>query len=194
MNADKLLQILSRIHPMTNAFKKALESELIGLSLPKNYLLMDALKIADHVYFLNHGFAISYTFQDGSKQIESFWKTHQLIISSKSFFEQVPTGEFIQLMVQSDLLCISHAGVLRLFDRFPATHLIYRTLMSKHDEWNRQRIRDLKTLNAEQRYKKLLTTYSNIEQIVSQEQIASYLGITPQSLSRIKRKEFCKGV
>jgi CRP-like cAMP-binding protein len=188
MSADKLFHVLSSIHPLSSPFKNAIEKELTLVAFPKNYLLLEAPKIADHIYFLNHGFAMCYTYDRGIKQVEGFWKAQQLIVSPKSFFEQIPAKEFIQLMQQSDVLCMSQAALLRLFDTFSEAHIIYRVLMNRHYECSRQRIRDLQNLNAVERHEKLLSVFSNIEQIIPQEQIASYLGITPQSLSRIKRQ------
>jgi CRP-like cAMP-binding protein len=188
MTTEKLFTVLSAIHPLTDEFKIAIEKELTLVSFPKQYLLLEAPKIAAHAYFLNDGFAMCYTFVDGEKQIEGFWKTSEIIVSARSFFEQVPAMEFIELLVPSEVLCISYQSVMRLFDSYPEANFIYRVVMNQYYEQSRQVIRDLQHLNAVERYEKLLTTFPNIEQIISQEQIASYLGITPQSLSRIKRR------
>ena len=189
MSTDKLFRVLSAITTLTPEFKIAIEQELTLLSLPKQYMLLEAPKIATHAYFIIDGFAMCYTFVKGNKQIECFWKAGQIMFSAKSFFEQVPSKEFIQLMVQSDVLCISYASVMRLFGAYPEAHFIYSVVMNKYYEQSRQRVRDLQQLNAIERYEKLLATFSNIEQLIPQEQIASYLGITPQSLSRIKRRK-----
>jgi CRP-like cAMP-binding protein len=187
MNAERLFHELSIIHPLSEEFKNALGKEITHLSLPKNYVLLEAHKISDHAYFLDGGSAMSFTFKDGKKQLEWLWQSRQLIVSPKSFFEQVPAKEFIQLLEQSEILCISYASVLRLFESFPEAHFIYRVILNKYYELSRERIREMQNLNGEQRYQKLLKSFYNIEQILPQEQIASYLGMTPQSLSRIKR-------
>jgi CRP-like cAMP-binding protein len=184
---DNLLQVLTAIHPLSEAFKITLDKELTLLSFPKNYILLEPPKIAGHAYFLNEGFAICYTFFDGKKQIEGIWKAGQIIISARSFFEQVPAREFIELIVPSTILCISYPSVMKLFERFPEANFIYRVVMNQYYEQSRQCIRDLQHLSAIARYKKMVMEFPGIEQIIPQEQIASYLGITPQSLSRIKR-------
>lgn len=189
MDTQKLFDFFSSIHPVTETFKSACEKELTPLSLPRDYILLEAPKISEHSYFLDTGFAMSYTFIKGKKQIESFWPEGQMIISPKSFFEQVPSHEFIQLMQQSDVLCISYAGVLRLFKHFPEAQYIYRVIMNQRYETCRERGRDMQDLIARDRYKKVRMTFPHIEQIIPQEYIASYLGITPQSLSRIKRNK-----
>lgn len=170
-------------------FRDALEKELIPLSLPKNYLLLEAPRIADHAYYLDRGFAITYTFIQGEKQIDDFWQSGQIIFSPKSLFEQIPTVENIQLIEPSEVICISYKSIMRLFELFPEANFIYRSVMNQYYDHARERIRDMKLLGAADRYMNLLHSFPGIEQFIPQEYIASYLGITPQSLSRIKRKD-----
>lgn len=186
---DALFKILSAIHPLSEDFKKAIETELIPLSLPKNHILLEAPAIAGHAYFLEKGFAMAYSFEEGRKITEAFWRSGQIMVSSHSFFEQVPSMEYIQLMEKSELLCISYAGIQRMFELHPEAHAIYRVIMNRHYAHSRGRVRDLQYLSALQRHEKLLNVFPNIEQIVPQDCIASYLGITPQSLSRLKRQQ-----
>lgn len=185
---EKLFQVLSGIHPLSDNFKKAIEKEVTHLSLPAHYLLLEAPKVSEHAYFLKDGFAMSYTYFKGRKQIDDFWNAGRIVFSATSFFEQVPSREFIELMVPSEVLCVSHESVMRLFSTFPEAHFIYRVTMNQYYEHCRERIRDLQYMTGVERYEKLHTTYPQIEQVVSQEHLASYLGIAPQSLSRIKRR------
>ena len=184
MNLDRLLQALSAIHPVSESLKAAIEKELVSLSLPKDYLLLEAPKISRHVYFLDSGFAMSFTYVNGEKCVDNFWNAGQIIISARSFFEQVPSLEFIQLTEKSDVMYFSHDGVAA----FPEASTIYRIVMTQYYEQAKEKFRDMHQLSAEQRHEKLLKQFPRVGQMVSQEYIASYLGITPQSLSRIKRR------
>lgn len=189
MNVDGLFNVLAAYHRLSDDFKEALEQELIPLSLPKNHLLLEAPRISTHAFFLDKGFAMSYSFLNGKKVTENFFKAGQIMVAFESFFEQTPSMEFIQLMKKSDILCISYDSVQKMFERFPEAQRIYRSIMNRHYSQSRARIRDMQRLTASQRLQKLLAAFPNIEMIVSQDAIASYLGITAQSLARIKRKE-----
>lgn len=180
--------MLSEIHPISGDFKDALEKELTPLTLPKNYMLLEAPRIADFAYFLDSGFAMSFVFADGRRVVEEFWQPGQIILSSSSFFEQVRSKESIQLITRSDVLSISYTGVQRMFREYPEAQILYRIIMNRHYENCRARTHDLQRLTARQRFEKLLAAYPDIEQLVPQDYIASYLGITPQSLSRLKKK------
>lgn len=183
---SRLIELLSTICPLTDAFVHALKKELTHLSLPKNYHLLEAPKISEHAYFIDRGFAMSYVFVEGRKQTEKFWTSGQIIVSPKSFFEQTPSKEFIQLLQVSEVLCINRKAVFKLFKEYDEASQIYRVVMNQYLEQSRQRYTDLRALNARQRFEKMLMEFPEIEQIVSQENIASYLGITPPSLSRMK--------
>lgn len=188
MNSASLFEVLSAIHPLSENFKQALEKEIIGLSLPKNHLLLEAPAIASYAYILTNGFAMSYTYINGKKKVEGFWRPSEIIVPFKSFLAQSPSTDFIQLISPGDVFYIRHDSVIRLLDNFPEGNYIYCKTLYTYYENCRIRLQQLQRLSATERYLKLHQEFSGIEQLVSQEDIASYLGIAPQSLSRIKRK------
>jgi CRP-like cAMP-binding protein len=187
MNLERLFQVLSAMQPLSEDFKVALAKEVVRLSLPRGYYLLEAPKISEYAYFIEEGFAVSYTYVKGRKQIERFFSSDQIILSPRSFFEQAPSHEFIQLLASSEVLHVCYASVVRLLQDFPEANAIYRMVMNEYVEQLRERIHDMQHLSAVDRFKKLHDRLPRIEQIVSQEYLASYLGITPQSLSRLKR-------
>lgn len=189
MKTEKLFSVLSSIHPISSEFRSAVEKVITPLSLPSYFMLLEARKVAECAYFLDEGFAMSYTFVKGKKQVEWLWRSGQIMMSAKSFFEQLPSQEFIQLRNHSELFCVTHASVLHLFEKFPEAHFIYRVIMNQYYEHSRERTRDLQHLTALERYEKLTLHFPHVEQYVTQENLASYLGIAPQSFSRIKRRQ-----
>jgi CRP-like cAMP-binding protein len=188
MSPEGLFNVLAAFHPLSNEFKKALEKELIPMSLPKHHILLEAPKVSSHAYFLDKGFAMSYSFYMGRKVTEDFWHSGQIMAAFESFFEQKPSAVFIQLMTKSDVFCISYTSVQNLFEGYPEAQRIYRSILNRNYAENLTRIQDMQRLKASQRLQKLLAALPDIEMIVSQDAIASYLGITAQSLARIKRK------
>lgn len=188
MNNDPLFSVLASIHSVSREFREAVEERITPLSLPANHHLLEAMRVAECAYFLYEGFAMAYTFLDGKKQVEWFWASGQIVIPIRSFFHQVPSNEFIQLKTDARLCCISYDAVQELLGRFAEALEIYTSVMVQYYEASRERTRDLQNLTALQRYEKLRSMFPRVEQYVSQEDIASYLGIAPQSFSRIKRK------
>jgi CRP/FNR family transcriptional regulator, anaerobic regulatory protein len=190
MKTDKLFELLAGIYPLSNGFRETLSKLLVQLSLPKNHMFLEPPNIAGFACYIETGFAFSYTYIDGKKNIERLWTAGEIMISPKSFFEQRPSTEFIQLALPSELLCISYSNQLLLFDAHPETHFLTRAIMNVYIEHARERAFDMKNFSALERYHQLLAKFPLIEQILSQEQIASYIGVAPQSLSRMKRKGY----
>lgn len=188
MSLERLFAFLSEVHPLSDGLRASVEREVMLLSLPKNHILLEAPRVSDFVWFLDSGFAMSYTYTESGLQVENFWKAGQIILSVKSFFEQSPSTESIRLMAPGDVIFFSHAGIRRLFREHREAHILYAILLSRYYEQSRERAQDLLRMDATERYQKLLSTFPRIEQMVAQEYIASYLGIAPQSLSRLKRE------
>lgn len=189
MDFSALLSFLSSIHPLSEKFIKSLEKELAPIWLPRNHVLIQAPQVAEFVYFINSGFAMAYSYQNKKKIVEGFWRKGQVMTAAGSFYEQTPSVETIQLMQDSELFCLSHASLHRLFRKHTESHYLYHKILNRHFAQCRARIRDIQRLSAMERLEILGKLYPDIEQIVSQESIASYLGITPQSLSRLKRSK-----
>jgi CRP-like cAMP-binding protein len=151
-------------------------------------MLLEAPRVSDYAWYLDSGFAMSYTYTDQGIRVDNFWRSGQIILSVKSFFEQIPSTENIRIMVPAEVVFISYKSVQRLFQQFGEAHFIYESVLNRYYEESRERANDIINLDAKARYHKLLATFPRIEQMVSQEHIASYLGIAPQSLSRLKRQ------
>ena len=188
MNTEPLFRALSGNKLLEPDFKKALESVLIQQTLPKNHLLLESAKVADFAWFLLDGFIQSHAYVGGKKTTGDFWKSGQIVVSCNSFFERIPSPETIQLMTQCELLCVSYDNVRKLFAQYPDATDVYRTIMNRYYQNLRNRMIDLQHLTARQRFEKLFITFPDIEQLVPQESIASYIGIEGPSLSRMKRR------
>jgi CRP-like cAMP-binding protein len=187
MKRQDLVDALEAIHPLSRNFQKSLFEELVSVTFPRNHVLLDIPSVAEHIYFIDRGFAMSYSFDDTRRVIECFWKQGQILTPGGSFCAQTPTTVRVQLMRDSDLWCLSREGLNRLLANHQETHFLYHKMISRIYMKFRSRIHDIQHLSAAERFDSLLESFPDIEQIVSQENIASYLGITPQSLSRIKR-------
>lgn len=188
MSTTTLFNYLESFHPLSEDLKRFLNEQLIYLSFPKGHILLDVAKVATHAYFLNDGFAMSYSFNREGRITENFWKPGQVIIAFESFFYQKPSLEVIELMKASDLLCISYETIEHILTRFPESHQLYRSMMNRQYLHVLKRVHMLKLNDLTQQYNKLLNTFPGLELIVTQKAIATYLGIAPQSLARIKRK------
>lgn len=186
MNTNRLFKLLSSKYALPTNFRAALEKALSAAAYPKGHQLVQAQVAAHHAYFLEKGFALSFQYLPAKRVVTDFWKEGEIIVSPRSFFDQLPTDEIVQLATDSELLSISYRQVIDLFERFPVANHLARDIMVDYYARCKERIMDIHTLDNWTRYNKLLAIYPGIELNVTQEYIASYLNITPQTLSRIK--------
>ncbi len=186
MNTKKLFEVLSVFHPLYPACKDVLKRELRHVIFPKGHNLVQAHTAAHHAFFLEKGFVVGFRYERNRRIVTGFWQQGEIILSPKSFFEQSAADDIIQLTTQGELLSLSHASFLKLVEEFPVAGRLARDITADCYAKSAEAIVDLHTLDAWERYTKLVVRYPGIELNVSQELISSYLNITPQSLSRLK--------
>jgi len=188
MLTDSLFQALSRIHTLPKDFRDALDKEVRHVAYPKNHLLVQAHSFAYHAYFLEKGFAVSYQYRGNKKVVTAFWQPGDFVFVPKSFFEQTSSEEIIQLTIDSELHYVTFPIANMLFEHYPVANLFARSIVAQFHTNSVSRIADLHYRDPWQRYSKLVESYPGIELHASQDLIASYLNITPQSLSRLKHR------
>ncbi|MDP4255060.1 MAG: Crp/Fnr family transcriptional regulator [Bacteroidota bacterium] len=106
--------------------------------------------------------------------------------SIPSFLKQTPATENIESLTESELLVIDHASFLKLCQKSLWFRNSYATVLENLCIMYTERVQNLLTLNATERYKNLLQQNPRIIRQLPNKTVASYLGITQESLSRIK--------
>lgn len=182
-----LLQILGNICPLTSAFQQRLEQQLKTSIAQKNELLIQAGEIARALYFVKKGLLRSYFIdQNGKENTNCFMSQGELVISVASFFSQKPAQEYIQVLQPSILQSLSWNQLNSYYADFTEANLIGRLLTQKYYILCQQRATFIRDSSYQQRYYALLDQYPQIELQASQHQIASFLGISRETLSRLK--------
>ena len=110
------------------------------------------------------------------------------ITDMRCFVKQLPSDTYIQALEESEVGEISKSSFDQLFEKIPKFERLFRILMQNAYIREQTRMLEHLTCTAEARYEKYISKYPQIEQLVSQKHIASYLGITPEFLSFTKKK------
>jgi CRP-like cAMP-binding protein len=157
----------------------------------RRQLLLSAGQVSQYIYFLQKGLARGfYTDQKTGREVTDFlWHQGSLITVPGSFFEQKPSQLFIEVMPETELLSISYNDLMPCIKTYPLMELFLRNVILRYNAHTTRRSHQLVFLSAWERYLELLKTHPDIEQQVSKEVIASYLHITPQSLSRMLKEK-----
>lgn len=108
---------------------------------------------------------------------------------SFSIYETEPSQIFIETLETSDFLMFSPETKEHLFEKAPKFERAFRILMQRHQAVTQNRLLNSITLTAEQKYDEFLKAYPTIPLRVPQHYIASYLGISPEFLSKIRTRK-----
>jgi CRP-like cAMP-binding protein len=154
----------------------------------KDYFVEEG-KIAKEVAFIESGLFRSFFYDDNANDITThFFQPGTVLISMKSFNNQVPSKENIVAMEDSKLYVMNYDETMELFKQVPAWRQITKDVdeMKFNDMMNRSI--QLQTLSARERYEMFCQNHPLILQKVALKHIASYLGIDIATLSRIRKK------
>ncbi|MUT66501.1 Crp/Fnr family transcriptional regulator [Paenibacillus sp. NEAU-GSW1] len=186
---EPLYAALQRIAPIPreewNAFRAMTERR----KLAKNSHFIREGDAAEWIGICISGlFRLYYTTPDGGEYNKSFCKPHEFIATYSSMLLNAPSFMSIQALADSELLMIRYTDFQSLYNRHRCWDRLGRLMAEQLFVKKEIRERELLLLSAEERYRSFLDVYGQLEQQIQQYHIASYLGITPVALSRIRRK------
>lgn len=139
--------------------------------------------------FVTEGlFRYYYTSKDGSEFTKGFFDRGTIISSYDAILENNPSHYTIEALEDATIEVVQYNKFRQLFSGDPCWNEFLVALLQKGYLAKVTRERELLLLDAEQRYRAFLKRYPNLQSRVKQHIIASYLGIAPESLSRIRKK------
>ncbi|ASE61036.1 Crp/Fnr family transcriptional regulator [Chryseobacterium indologenes] len=150
------------------------------------------LKEGEYCYFegfvLNGCFKIYYLNENGFEQTLYFAVQGWWITDLDSLINHVPTILNIEAVEDSEALMISKKDKAILYETMPQTEKLFRIMNQQSSVALQRRILSLTGKTADKRYVEFLEKYPGLEQRLTQQQVASYLGITHEFLSKIRKK------
>ena len=124
----------------------------------------------------------------GKEHVVQFAPENWWLADNNSLSSQTPSQYFIDAIEDSDLLLIDPPSHETLVQKIPGYAAAFRKGLQKHAGAKDQRIVNSLSTTAEERYEDFLTTYPSIATRVPQWMLASYLGLSPETISRIRKK------
>lgn len=183
---EYLFKYFNNYQTLTAKSKNAISSISKMVSVKRNTDLQSIGHTCKTIYFIKKGVARIYYFKDDNDITESFSFENNIVVRFESLFTGRPSKKGIQMLEDSEVIAINATELFKLYDKHPDIERLFRKIFESALVDQVNRIESLQFHTAEERYNALLKESPDVLKRVPLKFIASYLGITPVSLSRIR--------
>ncbi|RVT97219.1 Crp/Fnr family transcriptional regulator [Mucilaginibacter limnophilus] len=186
---NELKIFLDRLSPLSTASWEKFSNLFTVKTLTKGEFYIREGQMAKEIGFLNSGILRAfYQSEDGIEYNKHFFIPHCFIGGYASLTSKKTNVINQQALTDCELLVANYADIEKLYPSFPDIERISRLLAEQFFIQKEQREIEIVLMDSEQRYKIFQKDFPSLEQHIPQYHIASYLGITPTQLGRIRRK------
>lgn len=186
---DKLLQYMHSGHGFTQEETEAVRKYFEPVAFSKNIIIEETGRVPQYLYYIVSGYLrLFYTDENGNEVTTHINCPPGFFTSYSDFINATISENNVECITDAELLRISKENLDDLISKSQAMKDFSISVFQQSIAYNEKRSRELSVLNAEQRYLKLMNDYPGIIQNVPIQYIASFLGMKPESLSRIRRK------
>ncbi|MBZ4187978.1 Crp/Fnr family transcriptional regulator [Niabella beijingensis] len=183
-----LFNHIDQYYPLSAAAREALAENFEEQVLAKNKFLITEGRVCNQLYFLQQGALRGYINVDGKEMTNWFGFEEHFVTSFYSFITRQPSVENIQLMEGCILWAITRERLTKLFDAFPEIERLVRIIYENYYIRLEERYVNAQLRTATERYESLIQEAPHVLERVPLGHISSYLGISPETLSRIRSR------
>jgi CRP/FNR family transcriptional regulator, anaerobic regulatory protein len=186
-----VIEYINSFLPLSDEAAEYILSKSRREDLPKGHLLHTADEVCDKVFFLEKGLVRWFYYsEDGKDVTDSFGLENSYVTAIDSFFQRTPSRYFIELLEDSTVYSMTHKDVQLELEKFPETMHLTALILVQLLEQMLDKNAALQFKTAKERYRFMSEKHPQILKRVSLGHVASYLGITPETLSRIRNQKY----
>ena len=188
MNYELLLNKIREYITLSRIDCTLIEELFEPLFLSKGEVLLQEGNICKYFYYVNKGLLRQFMNYDGKELTIHFNEENTFVCDYESFISKTPSQKTIIALEDSVLQMISYSNLQRFYKEIREGERFGRLLLEETFIEAIHYIISGLADSPQERYLKFMRQYKNIEQRVAQKYIASFVGVTPQSLSRIRKR------
>ena len=184
-----IIQNISKLISLTSEEEQLFVSKTETRQYKAKTIILNAGQVCKEGYFVNSGLLRSFNINDNIvEHVMSFACEGWWISDMYSLLSQKPGNLFIEVLEDAEIVVLSKENQEQLYLEIPKLERFFRILTENSLVANQERLMDNLSLTAEERFEKFCRKYPTLIQKVSQKQIASYIGVTPEFFSKMKSK------
>ncbi|WP_222983652.1 Crp/Fnr family transcriptional regulator [Flagellimonas meishanensis] len=184
----EIRKFIENISPMTDSDWLFFSSKLQEVTLKKNTPLLKFGTIENHLSFITKGIVRFYVPREEADVTFGFLFENEFVTGYDSFLTQTPSEYQIETLTDTILWKISHKDLEEVYERTVSGNIIGRKMAENMFLIKSKRELSLLSKTAEERYLDLFSDRPKLLQQIPLKYLASYIGVTPQALSRIRRR------
>ncbi|MFT7031490.1 MAG: CRP-like cAMP-binding protein [Marinoscillum sp.] len=188
MNFDQLEKLFQSITPLDQQELDFIRSQFKPIQFVKKERLLDFQEVADHFFYIDSGLVRLFGYKEGEEKTLFFFKENMIAGSIDSYLAHVPSNLVLEAMEAGEGLKISKKDLNELLQSSPAMNRVGLALTQQRLQYLLGFFSSFVLDSPEERYLKFMANSSDLMNRVPQHIIASFLGITPVSLSRIRKR------
>lgn len=154
----------------------------------KGTVLVEESKVPKACYYVLQGLVREYRWYDGEEQTVEFYSEKNGTVSARHFINETPSDVFVECLEDSFLVVGTREAETANYERFPELIEITRVMLESNLNDKSTQFQKFVHASPAERYQNFITDRPELQQRIPLHQIASYLGMTPESLSRIRKR------
>ncbi len=178
----------SQIAPISQEAIDIINEETYPLTVPKGKMILSTGSYGRNLFFVVKGVARGLVMDDDKEITTWINEENEIVGTIRNLGNHTETNEMVQALEHCELVVIPYDTIERLYSDFPETNLIGRVILEDSYKGAEERAFIARMHSAEKRYKRLMDTRPNLTNRIPLKHIASYLGMTLETLSRIRNK------
>lgn len=186
METNPIIEIFSRVHPLSYEARKEFISIFQHRSYAKKVKLLEYGHVADSLFYIKKGLARAFYNREGTEVTYYFAIDNQFIGAVPSLFDKQPSHKAIQLIEDSEVIQFAYSDFERCCSQHQDLEIAARKISSLIILREQERNENLRFFSARERFELLEKQYPGISNRCPLKYLASYIGTSPVSLSRIR--------
>lgn len=189
----ELLRYLSQYITLTPEEVDVVLTHAQVVFFPKDKVILEEGQVSREAYFIMSGLIRQYFLVEGDERTTFFYAEEETVQLYTDVLNPGPSPHYLACVEDTVAICCADGTGLDTFSAFPRFEPVARAIGEKHLRMAQSVLTNFMVSSPEERYRHLLKTRPDLVQRVPQYQLASYLGVQPESLSRIRKRIAAKG-